>query len=110
MMRDKIIEVIDKRLRNPKDSEHLNGSSKEWQLDDSGSCIEFAGCGVIAEALGDVVLEVVEKEWKEGWWIVTAKKDYIKADSIEICQECKARALSGYPICPTCKGKGWVSE
>ena len=40
---------------------------------------------------------------------IPKSEGWVKADSIEICPECKELDDFGYTDCRTCKGKGWVS-
>lgn len=56
-------DLIEKILRNPKTIQKLNGTTTEWQLDDSGTCITFAGVGVLAEALSEAILINIKKRF-----------------------------------------------
>ena len=110
-MRDKIIEVID-YFNEPNNEEIGILSFKSWED--------------YRNAFADKILEVVEKEQyvlpDQTEW--NKRHGYIKASQIEICPECFGLKVIRKKVepdvfsivgeimkeCPTCKGKGWVSN
>lgn len=54
-------DMVDKLLRTPKTITKLTGKTKQWSVRDDG-CIDFAGCGVLSQALStQTTIKVKEK-------------------------------------------------